>query len=180
MLDSFKENIGTILLKRKAKSLIRNKKVHNLDTAKKIGIIFNASKQDNFLQIKEFTDFLLSIGIKVKAIGFVDKKEALSYFQPSTIFEYFNKKNLNWYGKPKNPIVDSFLNEKYDVLIDFSLNTFFPIKYIDALCNAEFKVGKFVENDNYYDFMININEKRELKFFINQVKHYLTIINQQK
>ena len=45
------------------------------------------------------------------------------------------------------------------------------------MSKAKLKVGKYGERYNYYDFVIDLKEKKDLQFLINQIKHYLCEIN---
>lgn len=170
---------GDFVLKRKLKHFRRTIKVHNFKTAKRIGIIFNATKQDDYRQVSGFIKDILEIriGMEVKVLGFVNNKDVPNEYLLKKNFSYFLKRSLNWYRKPVNPEVERFLTEKFDILIDFSLNNDYLFNYIMALSPSRFKVGKFREPNNYYDFMISINKDKDLKYFIEQVRHYLEMIN---
>ncbi|MBE9511709.1 MAG: hypothetical protein IMY71_12600 [Bacteroidetes bacterium] len=169
--------IGNFVLKKKLKHSRRTKKVHNLKTAKRIGIVFNATEQDDYRQVSGFVKDIQDRGIEVKVLGFVNDKDAPNEYLLKKNFSYFLKKSLNWYGKPANPEVERFLNEKFDIVIDFSLDNDYLFKYIMALSPSRFKVGKFKEPNNYYDFMIRINKDKDLKYLIEQTSHYLEVIN---
>ncbi len=151
--------------------------VHNLKTAKRIGIVFNATKQDDYRQILGFVKDIQDMGIEVKVLGFVNDKDVPTEYLFKKNFSYFLKKSLNWYRKPVNPEVEKFLHEKFDIVIDFSLDNDYLFNYIIALSPSRFKVGKFKEPNSHYDFMIKINKGKELKYFIEQARHYLEIIN---
>ncbi|MCH7658583.1 MAG: hypothetical protein IIB05_09740 [Bacteroidetes bacterium] len=170
---------GDFVLKRKLKHFRRIIKVHNFKTAKRIGIIFNATKQEDYRQVSGFIKDILEIGIgmEVKVLGFVNNKDVPNEYLLKKNFSYFLKRSLNWYRKPVNSEVERFLTEKFDILIDFSLNNDYLFNYIMALSPSRFKVGKFREPNNYYDFMISINKDKDLKYFIEQVRHYLEMIN---
>jgi len=155
----------------------RHKQVYNLDTAKSVGIIFNATKQSSFDAAKELAEYISKKQADVFALGFVDSKEILNYYSDRSGFDFFSRKNLNWYGKPNNPVTEKFINRETDILIDLSLENFFPIQYIVGLSKARFKSGRFIEGDSYYDLMIDIRKNNELSSFIKHLKHYLSTIN---
>lgn len=177
ILDNIKYKVGKLVLNQKLKSINRSVKVYNLYTAKSVGIIFNATNLDNYEITKSFQTSLSQRNIKVEALGFVDSKEIVDFYTARKGFSFFCKKNLNWYSKPKNPVVDEFMSHKYDILIDLSLEDHFPIRYILSLTEASFKVGRFVEGDSPYDFMLDISKNKRLDFLIDQIKYYLTLIN---
>jgi len=169
--------VGNFVLKNKLKKLRRIKKVHNLKTAKRIGIVFNATRQDDYRQVLGFVKDIQDRGIEVKVLGFVNDKDVPDEYLFKKNFSYFLKKSINWYRKPVNPEVEKFLKEKFDILIDFSLDNDFIFNYIIALSPSRFKVGKFKEPNNQFDFMIKINKDKDLQYFIEQARHYLEVIN---
>lgn len=169
--------VGNFVLKKKLKQSRRIKKVHNLKTAKRIGIVFNATRQDDYRQVAFFVKHIQNRGIEVKVLGFVNNKDVPNEYLMKKNFSYFLKKSLNWYRKPVNPEVEKFLHEKFDIVIDFSLDNDYLFNYITALSPSRFKVGKFKEPNNHYDLMIKINKDKDLKYFIEQASHYLEVIN---
>lgn len=176
--NNIKERIGQYLLRRKVKKIKRKRVICNLDLAQTVGIIFNANSQASYERASQFANFLMNNKeIQVFAIGYVDNKEMLKFFADKKGFKFFSKKNLNWFGKPQNPSVDFFIDKQFDILMDLSLQDFYPIQYITALSKAKLKVGRFVEDENYYDFMLDIKKDRTLDNLINQIELYLSIVN---
>ena len=176
-LNDIKLKLSNYILSRLVKKSKRERAVYNLSTAKNIAVIYNATHEKNYKISIEFIKFLSSKGIQISSIGFVDQKELLEYYTQTKSSLFFCKKNLNWWGKPKNEAIDGFINNKFDMLIDLSVESFFPIEYIVGLSNAKFKVGRFTNKNSYADFMIDIKKNTDLSFLIEQFKKYLTIIN---
>ncbi len=169
--------IASFVLNKKIKKIARTKQVINLNSAKTIGIVFNNQNQKSNDIIKEFVNFLSQKNIQVYIVEFINKKIKTDNYVKKG-FNYFSLNDLNWYYKPKSIIVDEFINKELDILIDLSLDSScYPVQYINALSKAKFKVGKFYETQNYFDFMINIDKNNDLSFFIEQIKHYLIMIN---
>ena len=103
------------------------------------------------------------------------------YLQPSLEFDFVTLKDINWYYKPKGVPVDNFINEDFDVLIDLVTNDCLPMEFLQALAHARFKVGKYNEDKkDVYDLMINVKEVKNINYLIEQVHHYLTIINRKE
>ena len=93
-------------------------------------------------------------------------------------YDFFSTKQLNWFGKPTSMIIQNFINEKYDVLLDLNINDHFSLKYISALSKADFKVGKFSTlGVEIYDMMIDSDNTKTLKYFLKQVDIYITMLN---
>jgi len=70
-----------------------------------------------------------------------------------------------------------FLDKKFDILIDLNLNKLVLFDHLVALSLARFKVGRFRSDKNYYDLMINTKNEPTLEYFIQQITHYLEMIN---
>lgn len=171
--------IGKFILAQKAKNLNRKREICNLDLAQTVGVIFNADNQESYERASQFANFMIKTKeIQVFALGYVDDKLMLKFFSDKRGFKFFSKKNLNWYGKPKNPAVDFFINKQFDILIDLSLQAYFPIEYIVTLSLAKLKVGRFCEGEHQiYDFMIDVSKNNTLDNLINQIELYLSIVN---
>ncbi len=178
-IDKIRLNLGSSILRKRAKKLKRERGVFNFDSAKTIGVIFNATHQENFEVARKFIKELSDKGLKVNSLGFVDNKELLDFYAQQSGLKFFSKNNLNWYNKPKNPVVEEFTNKSFDILIDLSIEDYFPIQYIVGLSTSKFKVGRFSDKYSFYDFMIDIEKDKSFKFLIEQLKHYLNIINKK-
>jgi hypothetical protein len=177
MFNSIKYKYGHLVLSKKKRKIKRERSIFNLSTAKTCGLVFNATNQSTFEKAKAFVDFLKSKNIKVTAIGFVESKEVKDFYRETIQYKYFSKKNTNWYGKPKNTNVNDFVKVNFDILIDLSLTNDFPLEYISALSLAKFKVGRFTSENADYDFMIDISKNNTHDYLIEQISHYLSILN---
>lgn len=182
-MASIKNNIAYWLLNKAIKKNRRDSAFHNYDSAKSIGIIFNATQQNTYELAKKYIKTLTDRGLSVKSLGYVDSKEVLDFYQKSLHFEYFSRQNLNWFGKPNNPNTQSFINTKFDILIDLSIVEDFPIQYIVGTSKAQFKVGcyKAPKEPNksraiLYDFVLQLGEKQTLNYLIEQLDFYLKMI----
>lgn len=178
-MSGLKESIGNFVLNYKLKRFTRNRGVYNLDTAKTIGVIFNGTNQQTYEIARSFIKYLMAGEIKVEALGFVNSKEVLDFYSYQTGVSFFSKKNLNWYNKPKNPVIDEFIAKDFDILLDLTIETDFPIKYIVSLSKAKFKVGRLIEGADYLDFMIDISKNKKHIYLVEQINHYLSLINKK-
>ena len=95
-------------------------------------------------------------------------------------YDFFNKKDLNWYYKPQNNYIKNFVKKEYDILINLSDSTCIPIKYLVASSIARFKVGKFEKDYDIYDLMIKLDKKEDtIEKLISEIAKYLNIINKE-
>ena len=178
-LKKIQESIGFVLLGRKIKITVRERGVYNLKTAKLVGVIFNATEQKNYEKIRKFLSFLSEKKIRVIALGFIDNKNALNFYSYQTGVNFFSHKNLNWFRQPKCEEVNIFIDLKFDILIDFTLHKWFPVQYITGLSKAKFKVGSLIDYNSNYDMVIDISKNETLDYLIQQITHYLSVINEQ-
>ncbi len=174
-MGNIREKIGYFMLRRKLKTGKRKKEVINLEEAKKVGIVFNATDEIVFELIKKFSKSLVSKGIEVYSIGFVDQDKLIDHYLYRKGFIFFTKKQINWYMKPVNEEIESFIRKEFDILIDLTLQENFPLKYIVALSKAKFKVGRLIEGDYIHDMMIDINKEikiqKEIRMEVNSNNH---------
>lgn len=172
-----KKKFGTWKLKQLLKTRKRKRKVHNLDTAKSIGILFDASELKHFNLVQKLYNSLKYPGNDIRVLGYSKHNELLNQYLFKKDFVFFQKKNLNWYGRPVHEEVERFINRPLDLLIDLSLSDEYHFLFVVALSLAQFKVGHFTLGHNYYDMMINVTKKPQVDYLIEQAGHYLSIIN---
>lgn len=141
----------------------------SLFDAKKIGILSlkNDAAQQN--TIEEFKKELLKNNKEVKTIFFT--KEDLDAAKPQELI--FNKKDLNWYNKPSEKMLQSFIEEKFDLILNFDTTNFKTFHFIVAHTQGY----KIAFNDKYntytYDFLIKCNNI-STQNLIKNLKLYLT------
>lgn len=177
-LENIKKTVGQLSLKKNLKKQKRKVRVHNFNSAETIGIIFNSPDDEAFGTVKNFLSFLAANNLKVIALGYVPSNKIPKNLLLRKGINFFCNKDLNWYYKPQNEAINQFINHKFDILIDLSLNDYFPLYYIGSLSDSSFKIGRQSDNYPYQDLMINIGKNHSVDFLVEQIKHYLTIINQ--
>lgn len=172
--------LGNYALQRKFASVHRGqRRFTGFEQAQKIGIVYDATEESNRNLIKEYVRKVRSgMQKEVIALGYVDKKELDHNFMAKLGLDFFCNKNLNAYMLPKSTSVTNFIGEDFDILINFTTVTNFPIQYITAVSKAKFKIGKYSKsNTHFLDFMIQLSEKATLQEFLEQLNHYLSVIN---
>lgn len=182
MFEGLKKKIAAGKLKREFKNLKRVGKVKNLDEALSVGIIYNLDREDTYHLVKKYVKFLREQeGIKkIMALGFVDQKELPDNYKSKLEFDFFTRKDLSRFYRPVGITTKNFIGEEYDILIDLTNKQVIPLRYILNYSKAKFKVGYYSEeNEQFYDLMINM-KKYNMVDFIDQVNHYLKIINTKR
>jgi len=161
LFRKFKSNWGERIINSRLKKIERNPFVCNIEQAKSIGIIFNATQQISFEIVKDLVKKLSGKNHEIEVLGYVDTKQLIDHYLYRKGFEFFTRKQLNWYFKPIEENVQSFIKKPFDLLLDLSLDNPYPLKYIVAFSEAKFKVGRYSENCKYLDLMIDISKENE-------------------
>ena len=91
----------------------------------------------------------------------------------------FTKQEIGFFYKPSSPESDSFIKKHFDVLIDVNFKNILQLHYISSLSDARFKVGLFEQGNGNtpFDLIMEINKPVGITDYLNQVIHYLEMIN---
>jgi len=172
---------GEYFLKKEFAAINRKKETVNFEEAETIALIFDATNKEEFELIKKYIKKLKENKRKVRAIGFYDGKEEPTLMSSKLEYDFFSRKQLKWYLKPNDPIVENFILEPFDLLINLSMNYKTPLLYVTALSRAKFKVGKeHPKYAPYYDLMLKIEDSLGLQSFITTAEKYLMMIHPKK
>ena len=153
----------------------------NLAEARTVGILYIVNDVPDFAIVEEYVARLQRDHKDVKALGYVRNKFLISRFLPRLSYDFFSRRDVTWYYKPIHEKVRDFTQKEFDILIDLNLQDFFPLKYISGLSKAKCRVGRFSDdNVEYYDLMIEAKPGITVPEFIEQIHHYLTVINRNE
>ncbi len=177
IIEDFKQKVGKWVFHRQLKTNLRTKVVCNLDEAKSIGILYEATTEEQMKIIQPFVTYFFNLKKDVKALGFVDSSQLSYCHVPKLQYDFFYKKDLNWYYKPQNYIIDNFIKTEYDILINLCDSSVIPIKYLIASSIAHFKIGVYEENYEIYDLMISLEKDKSIQKLMYEIKHYINLIN---
>ena len=180
VIQDIKNFAGNYALSQEVKSLRRNKMFLNLEEAKTIGIVFDATENENFELVKKYITYLKDLKKRVKAIGFFNMKGTPPMAYSKLEYDFFSLKDLSWNNIPNNIYVKNFIEDHFDILLDLNMKDSFPLKYISSLSRAKFKVGKSSKwNSSIFDLMLDIDASKNLKYFLKNLDTYLFIINKK-
>ncbi len=181
IIQNIKNLAGNYFLSGEVKELRRNKMFMNMQDAKTVGIVFNATDKGDFDLVKKYITYLKEMKKRVKAIGFYDQKTTPESSYSKLEYDFFCRKDLTWYNAPNSVYVKNFMVDQYDILLDLNLQDIFPLHYISSLSKASFKVGKKSDkNNSIFDLMIETVQGKGLKEFLKNIDTYLFIINNKQ
>ena len=176
-LEDFKHKIGRLVFHRDLRTNKRLKEVSNLEESKSIGILYEATNSEQIKKIEPFVKYFFELRKDVKALGYVNKTKLDNCHIPKLNYDFFYLKDLNWYYKPQNYIIDNFVKKEYDILINLSDSNCIPIKYLVASSLAHFKIGQYEDGYEIYDLMIKLDKEKGEERLMEEIKHYLNLIN---
>jgi len=178
MIEKLKHNLAHYQLRRESLQLVRQRKDPNIHTNASIGILYDATERETFEIVREFYRDLRSNGNSPASLGYIDFKEVTFHPLARPESDYFFKHQLNWMQKPNSTVVENFINEPFDILINLTLKDFYPIDYIAALSKAGLKIGRLESAVSFcYDMSFQNRENSDLKSFAYTIIHYLSQIN---
>ena len=179
--ERIQKSVGQFTLRRLSRRPSRSKQIVNLSIAEKVGVLFNPANKEELAVVKGFLGFLTKLEIKVFPLAFLDSKRNNIETVLEKHINFVEKKDFNWYHKPLSPKLIDFIRKDFDILINLSLRNSMAVNYIVAKSKARFKVGKYFENlETYCDLMIDVTKSDNLPYLIEQISHYLSVINSTK
>ena len=179
LFDRIKEWMGIRRLLREL-PVDRKPIAHNLALARKVAIVYIVEDEATHNHVKNYVKRIKEeLGISnIMALGFSDQKSLPNYLHSKLNFDAICLKDLNWYRIPQGNTVQNFMAEEYEIIIDLTLEDRLPIQYIMAKSRSRFKVGRLSEsNKRILDMMIDLAGSKSLPQMIQQVHHYLLMVN---
>ncbi len=145
----------------------------DLKGARRLAVLFEATDPASIRLVKSLVRMFVHAKYDVYALGFVNEPNKSLEHLSTLNFDYFSNAQLNWYGKPKGMIIDNYLEENYDVLIDLSLKSHYPLTYLTLASSAVFKLGRFRKDICIFDHEIKMRDFQSLDSLIKEVTHCL-------
>jgi hypothetical protein len=180
ILQGIRRKAGYYMLGKQLGSQLRNRDFINLADAVTVGIIFHDIDVPSFKSIQGFLKSLAADGKQIYAIGFLEAEEIPDFYLLRRGFDFFCLADINWFGKPEVDFIEEFIKMEFDLLINLSIDNLFSLEYIYAMSKARFKVSNYINGSRHADLIINIKERRDVGYLIEQISHYLSIINKKQ
>jgi len=181
VIDKLKLSYAHMQLKREVANISRDRTDPDIHRAGCIGILYDATDRDTFADFCEFYKDLKDSHKSPVSLGYIDFKETLSFHplaRPEA--DYFFKSQVNWLQKPNSAVVDNFINEPFDILINLTLQDNYSLDYIAAVSKAGLKIGRAQSAVAFcYDLTFQLDESADLKTFAYTIVHYLSQINHE-
>jgi len=179
LFKNIRQNIGKATLTNKLAKTKRKVFYSNINLVKKIGVVWDASRSDEFVCLSRFHQKMHERNIEVKVFGYFPGKELPNQYTAIRFLTCIKRKELNFFYNPVSPESNSFISSRFDILIDVNFKKLFPLHYISSLSNAAFKVGLFESEtkDTPFDLMMELKNPVDIENYFNYVIQYLEMIN---
>ena len=174
ILEKLRHNVAKILLRRKVSKRRRKKELYDFASAKYVGILCSPQNEVNTAHLKKFLQYLSQKGIKYSVFGYFDGKTAPENFLYAKGIDFITQQDLNFFLIPKSITVDKFIDEPFDMLINFDFIDYFPVDYMAQLSVAKCKVGIKREEYSCYDLMFDVGKNKTLDYYIKNLYLYLS------
>lgn len=155
----------------------RNKKINTLNNSKNIGIIWNPSDEGSIETYEMLRKILQSKGIKATGIAHIESITEMETLTTVTHSGFLYKTHVSWFGRPKTNAGLHFIQETFDILIDLTITKTVPLLYLLVHSPSIFKVGWKGEGPNFLDLDIDVTEKPNCMYLMEQMVYYLENIN---
>ena len=171
--------IGKAVLAKKMARTKRKVYYSNIGLVKRIGIVWDASKPDEFPGLSRFHQKMHERNIEVNILGYFPGKNLPDQYTAIRYLRCIRKKEINIFYQPVSFETSTFISNRFDILIDINFNKLFPLQCISSLSNAGFKVGLFESEarDTSFDLMMEIKNPVDIDNYLIQVIQYLEMIN---
>lgn len=176
LLQTIKNRVFNRSLQQLSKQNRSERTFPGFEKATHIGILFDATDLNQRDFVLQYAHQLDKRGKKVKLLGFFDSK----LDDPNFTFKYFNRKNLDWAGRPKMEAIREFTEQAFDLMINLDTISKPQAEFVSVLSRAHLRVGPFSTHTFCYELMMDASDARSLKTFVQQMEFILEKTNSRQ
>jgi hypothetical protein len=157
----------------------RTVKLQTLKNAKNVGILWNPSDETGVDSYEQLRKVLKEKGIKIVGIAYISSEREKDTLTTVAHSWFLSKKEVSFLGKPKSSEALQFMQQPFDILIDLSIKKTVPLLHLLINSLAQFKVGWKANDYNFYDLNVDVSDKPECKYLMEQIIYYLDKIKEK-
>jgi hypothetical protein len=148
LFKNIRLKIGEAILTNKLAKTKRKVFYSNIGLVKKIGIVWDASRSDEFASLSRFNQKMRDRNIEIKILGYFPGEDLPDRYTAIRYLTCIKNQQINFFYHPVSSESNSFISIRFDVLIDINFKKLLPLQYISSLSNAAFKVGLYESEKN--------------------------------
>jgi hypothetical protein len=179
LFKNIRLKIGNSILRNKVAKTDRKPHYSNIRQVKNIGLVWDASKIDDFSCLTRFFQKMAELKIDLRILGYFHGKNLPNQYTAVRYLSIVKREELNIFYHPVSSETNAFITNNFDVLIDLNFKKLLPLQYISSLSNARLKVGLFESEtkNTPFDLMMDLKSPVSTEDYLNHVLHYLEMIN---
>jgi hypothetical protein len=181
LLRNLRIRAGNSMLSAKMAKATRKPHYMNFYNIKSIGIVWDASKSEDFIKLSRFHQKMSEQNKEVNIFGFFPGKVLPDQYVGVKYLTCLKIREVDFFYRPAAPETQSFIKTHFDVLIDINFAKQFPLVYVSSLSEAGLKVG-LADTDpvsSPFDMMISLKNHASIDIYLDQVLYYLEMINSE-
>lgn len=173
--------VGKSMLSGKISKMTRKPQYISYCNIKNIGIIWDASRPEEFAVLSRFCQKMSEQNIDVQILGYFPGKKLPDQYTAKQFLNCLKRDEIDFFYRPLAPLTDDFLKTRFDVLIDINFKKQFPLLYLSALSAASLKVGltDSKPESSPFEMMISLKNPVKIEHYLEQVLFYLEMINSE-
>ena len=173
--------VGKAMLSKKVARIKRKAFYINQNHIKKIGVVWNASRTEDFATLSRFYQKMHDRNVDVSILGYFPGKSLPDQYTAIRYLTCFKNAELDLFYRPVSQEANAFIKNRFDVLIDINFEKLFPLLYISSLSEAGLKVGLYGSEPETspFDLMMELRNSVDVGNYLEQVLYYLDMINSE-
>lgn len=171
---------GRQIIRKGRSPLRRIRQEFDLEKVKSVGILWDASSENDFQHVAALNRQLTDAGKRVEVLAWIPGKTVPDRLTGLTYMRFLKRGDLNWAFIPTSQDARKFISTDFDLLIDINPNSIFPLAAVVFLSSSPMKVGPdtaTAPERSPYDMMIRTPGPFNTGSFIEQVMLYLAMIS---
>ncbi len=180
LFKNLRQKAGRYMLHRRLSTVRRMHQDFNLEKVKKIGILWDATYENDFQHLATLNRQLSDMGKSVEVMTWIPGKIVPDRLTGLTYMKFLRRTDLNWAFIPVSEDAKRFISNSFDLIIDINPSSVFPLSCLVALSSTPMKVGPDVTEapeKTPYDMMIRTPKPFSIAVFLEQTMVYLSMIS---
>jgi hypothetical protein len=180
ILGNLRLKAGRQIIRRRRSPFRRIRQVFDLEKVRRVGILWDASSENDFQHLAALNRQLTQAGKSVEVLAWIPGKTVPDRLTGLTYMKFLKRGDLNWMFIPTSEDARKFISTEFDLIIDINPNSLFPLTAAVFLSSSPMKVGPDMAKapeKSPYDFMIRTPGPFSTASFIEQAMLYLAMIS---